>query len=119
MGKTIVASAAIAVLLLLAASASRTAAAPIQRHNGHAGFAQRTPLTCGTPTNGSWTCLRAYPPRQYWQWGWEEPPGPQWAPGPPNILGFVDPPLVPADVWARQWHPPWIRHWGWHHRHRL
>jgi hypothetical protein len=60
-------------------------------------------------------CARRWPPRQYWQWDqrpiWDDP----WTTLQPTIWGSPEPYLVPADRWAHEWHPPWIRHW--HSRH--
>jgi hypothetical protein len=62
-------------------------------------------------------CMRDWPHRQYWQWDhrpiWDDP----WLVLEPNFWGSPQPHLVPADIWARKWHPPWLhgrpqrRHW--------
>ena len=56
-------------------------------------------------------CARRWPPRQYWQWDqrpiWDDP----WTVLQPNFWGSPEPYFVPADQWAHEWHPPWIRHW--------
>jgi hypothetical protein len=61
-------------------------------------------------------CARDWPHRQYWQWDhrpiWDDP----WLVLKPNFWGSPEPHLVPADIWARKWHPPWPHYWP-HHRH--
>lgn len=60
-------------------------------------------------------CARDWPHRQYWQWDhrpiWDDP----WLVLKPNFFGSPEPHLVPADIWARKWHPPWLHRWR--HRH--
>jgi hypothetical protein len=60
-------------------------------------------------------CARRWPARQYWQWDqrpvWDDP----WGVLQPNFWGSAEPYFVPADQWAHEWHPPWIRHWRPHH----
>jgi len=60
-------------------------------------------------------CKRDWPRRRYWRWDsrptWDDP----WAVLRPNFWGSPEPRLVPADIWARKWHPPWVRHWTRHH----
>jgi hypothetical protein len=69
------------------------------------------------PLKHSWrcNCVRDWPHRQYWQWDhrpiWDDP----WLVLKPNFFGSPEPHLVPADIWARKWHPPWLQRW--HHRH--
>jgi hypothetical protein len=62
-----------------------------------------------------WKCARRWPPRQYWQWDqrpvWDDP----WTVLQPNIMGSPEPRFVPADRWAHEWHPPWMRY---RHAHR-
>jgi len=64
-----------------------------------------------------WKCARRWPQQQYWQWDqrpiWDDP-GTVLR---PNILGSPEPYLEPADRWAHQWHPPWIRYWRTRHPH--
>jgi hypothetical protein len=52
--------------------------------------------------------------RHYWRWDhrpvWDDP----WEVLRPTIWGSPEPHYVPADVWARKWHPaPW-HHWARH-----
>lgn len=62
-------------------------------------------------------CARDWPHRQYWQWDhrpiWDDP----WLTLKPNFFGSPEPHLVPADIWVRKWHPPWLQHWRSHRRH--
>jgi|SRR5579859_7723014 hypothetical protein len=62
-------------------------------------------------------CARNWPHRQYWRWDhrpiWDDP----WLVLAPNFFGSPQPHRVPADIWARKWHPPWLHHWRSHHRH--
>jgi hypothetical protein len=62
-------------------------------------------------------CAREWPHRQYWQWDhrpiWDDP----WAVLKPNFFGSPQAHLVPADIWARKWHPPWLHYWRPHRRH--
>jgi hypothetical protein len=64
-----------------------------------------------------WKCARRWSPRQYWQWDerpiWDDP----WTVLRPTILGSPEPDLVPADRWAHEWHPPWIRYRHARHPH--
>jgi len=64
-----------------------------------------------------WKCARRWPPRQYWQWDqrpiWDDP----WTVLRPTIWGSPEPYFVPADRWAHEWRPPWIRYRRAHHRH--
>jgi hypothetical protein len=61
-------------------------------------------------------CARQWPHRQYWQWDdrpiWDDP----WRVLKPNFWGSPEPHLVPAEIWARQWHLPREHYWRWHHR---
>jgi len=103
--------AAIALMLLTAAgpAAAMTMAARSDLSAGAGGPRMQTiHFVC--------KCNRAWPRRLYWQWDsrpiWDDP----WTVLQPNFWGSPEPDLVPADVWARKWHPPWIRRWRWHHR---
>ena len=62
-------------------------------------------------------CARRWPPRQYWHWDdrpiWDDP----WVVLQPNFWGSREPYFLPADQWAREWHPPWARHWRPRHPH--
>lgn len=62
-------------------------------------------------------CARDWPHRMYWQWDhrpiWDDP----WLVLKPNFWGSPEPHLVPADIWAHKWHPPWLHYWRLHHRH--
>ena len=53
--------------------------------------------------------------RHYWRWDhrpvWDDP----WEVLEPTIWGSPEPHYVPADIWARKWHPAHRRHWA--HRH--
>jgi len=61
-------------------------------------------------------CVQDWPHRQYWQWDhrpiWDDP----WLVLKPNFWGSPEPHLVPADIWARKWHPPWPHYWRPRHR---
>jgi hypothetical protein len=50
--------------------------------------------------------------RRYWRWDhrpvWDDP----WDVLRPTIWGSPEPHYVPADVWARKWHPARLRHWA-------
>lgn len=63
-------------------------------------------------------CSREWAPRQYWQWDhrpiWDDP----WLVLKPNFWGSSLPHLVPANVWARKWHLPWLHRWRAHHHWR-
>lgn len=61
-------------------------------------------------------CERDWGPRLNWQWGWHHPPW-QTPWNEPTYFWSLDPPRVPADVWARKWHPPRI-HGRRRHFHR-
>lgn len=56
-------------------------------------------------------------PRQYWRWDhrpiWDDP----WEVLRPTIWGSPEPYLVPADIWACEWHLPRV-HPRYRHRHR-
>jgi hypothetical protein len=59
-------------------------------------------------------------PRQYWQWD-AQPLGPEPWTWRPIYWRSLNPPRVPANVWARKWHLPRYRcgrssHPGWHCR---
>lgn len=115
MRKSVVAGAVLAAALAIGASTNRAAAmSPAPRPDlapapGVAGFVQKIYFHCG--------CARDWPHRRYWRWDsrptWDDP----WAVLRPNFWGSPEPRLVPADDWARKWHPPWFRYWRWHNRH--
>jgi hypothetical protein len=54
---------------------------------------------------------RPWRQRRYWRWDgrpvWDDP----WEVLRPTIWGSAEPHFVPADVWARKWHPAHIHHW--------
>ncbi len=68
----------------------------------------------GRPVHRHCDCARDWPHRHYWQWDhrpiWDDP----WLILKPNFFGSPEPHLVPADIWARKWHPPhyWRAHNG-------
>lgn len=80
---------------------------------GHDGRLQTVGFDCSR-------CVRAWGPRQYWQWDhrpvWDDP----WAVLRPTIWGSPEPHLVPAGIWTCKWHlpsaRPWRLSWRWHHR---
>jgi hypothetical protein len=49
--------------------------------------------------------------RRYWRWDhrpvWDDP----WDVLQPTIWGSAEPHYVPADVWARKWHPAHRHYW--------
>jgi len=49
--------------------------------------------------------------RRYWRWDhrpvWDDP----WEVLRPTIWGSPEAHFVPADVWARKWHPAYFHHW--------
>jgi hypothetical protein len=104
-------------LVLAAAPASRamaiTAAAPseLARASPDANGIYMAHFTCDP------RCARRWPPRQYWQWDerpiWDDPS----AVLRPNFWGSPEPYFVPADQWAHEWHPPWVRRWRPRHPH--
>ena len=53
--------------------------------------------------------------RHYWRWDhrpvWDDP----WEVLEPTIWGSPEPHYVPADIWARKWHPAHWHHWAHHH----
>jgi hypothetical protein len=53
--------------------------------------------------------------RRYWRWDhrpvWDDP----WEVLRPTIWGSPEPHVVPANVWARKWHPAHWHHWAHHH----
>jgi hypothetical protein len=61
-------------------------------------------------------CAREWAHREYWQWDhrpiWDDPS----LVLKPNFWGSPAPHLVPADIWARKWHLPWLHH-RLHRRH--
>ena len=73
------------------------------------------PATAAVKHHWRCNCARDWPHRQYWQWDhrpiWDDP----WLVLKPNFWGSPEPHLVPADIWARKWHPPYD--WRAHHRH--
>jgi hypothetical protein len=95
MRKTVLAAAAVTVIIATGVAATPAAAG--------------SDWVCG--------CPRPWPARQYWQWGWHQPPPWHWTSPVAAFWGDPDPPLVPADRWARKWHPPWMRHWRRHRHH--
>jgi hypothetical protein len=54
---------------------------------------------------------RRWRQRHYWRWDhrpvWDDP----WEMLRPTIWGSAEPHYVPADVWARKWHPAHHHHW--------
>lgn len=60
-------------------------------------------------------CERAWPHREYWQWGWHHPPW-QTPWNEPDYFWSLDPPRIPADIWARKWHLPRFHHCRWRRR---
>lgn len=56
---------------------------------------------------------RRWHQRHYWRWDhrpiWDDP----WEVLQPTIWGSAEPHYVPADVWARKWHPAHPHHWAW------
>ena len=59
--------------------------------------------------------VRRWRERHYWRWDhrpvWDDP----WEVLRPNFWGSPEPHFVPADVWARKWHPAHWHHWAHHH----
>lgn len=57
--------------------------------------------------------VRRWRQRHYWQWDgrpvWDDP----WEVLRPTIWGSAEPHFVPANIWARKWHPAYL-----HRRHR-
>lgn len=114
MNNIVIAGAVFASVLAVGAATKSAAALPVAPRIGllpAAGDAvpvQRVHYTC--------RCARQWPHRQYWQWDdrpiWDDP----WQVLKPNFWGSPEPHLVPADIWARQWHLPRVRYWRWHHR---
>jgi hypothetical protein len=117
MHRAILVAFAIGALVLAMASANRasamTAAAPSE-------FAPAAPAAARVHT-AHFTCdprcARRWAPRQYWQWGQRPVRDDPWTVLQPNFWGSPEPYFVPADQWAHEWHPPWIRHWRPHHPH--
>jgi hypothetical protein len=72
------------------------------------------------PRHAHWRCAcsREWAPRRYWQWDhrpiWDDP----WLVLKPNFWGSPLPHLLPANIWAREWHPPWLHRWRAHHHWR-
>jgi hypothetical protein len=106
-----------AILKALAMAALLAAITPVS----HAVASERTAVAQDGRSDSmivcDWKCARRWPPRQYWQWDqrpiWDDP----WAGLRPNIWGSPEPYVVPADRWAHEWHPPWIRDRHARHRH--
>jgi hypothetical protein len=98
-----------AALAALALSLGLLAAAPPE----NAGAAEYS-----APRVAHWRCNCSWPHRQYWQWDhrpiWDDP----WVVLKPNFFGSPLPHLVPANIWARKWHPPWLHRWHEHHHWR-
>lgn len=94
-------SGVVAALALGVAASTMTSAEP-------AGAAE---YTTARATYQHCQCTADWPHRQYWQWDrrpiWDDP----WLVLTPNFFGSAEPHLVPADIWARKWHPPWPHHW--------
>jgi hypothetical protein len=85
---------------------------------GHASAAEYSaPAVAHVTRHWGCECARDWAHRQYWQWDhrpiWDDP----WQVLKPNFWGSPEPHLVPADIWARKWHPPWLHYWRPHHRH--
>ncbi len=99
-----------AALAALTLSLVFSAAAPAAEKALAAGYAVPRATPC--------ECARDWPHRRYWQWDhrpiWDDP----WVVLKPNFWGSPEPHLVPANVWARKWHPPRLHHWRAHHRWR-
>src|SRR5580698_3181125 len=95
MRKAALVPAAVATLLLAAASASQAQAMPLAPASAFAPAAGNTSLLDAVRYC---RCERLWPHRQYWHWGHHPLPDDQWE----LPFGFWDtpePPLVPADVW--------------------
>jgi hypothetical protein len=118
MDRAVLTAFAIAALFAAMAPTSRsvamTPATPYEHATAteqHTGRARIVDFIC------DWKCARRWPPRQYWQWDqrpiWDDP----WTVLGPNFWGSPEPDLVPADRWAHEWHPPWIRYRHAHHPH--
>jgi len=107
MKKIGIAGAVLASVLAAGAATSSAAALPVAPLSAARNTMQKIHDAC--------RCARQWPHRQYWQWDdrpiWDDP----WRVLKPNFWGSPEPHLVPADIWAQQWHPP-RRHWRWHHR---
>jgi hypothetical protein len=106
MRRAMLAAFAIAAVFLATAGANRAAAmmpAPLSERTPAAwntGRVRVVDFACDR------RCTRQFPPRQYWQWDdrpiWDDP----WAVLKPNFWGSPEPHLVPADIWACEWHLP-------------
>lgn len=59
--------------------------------------------------------VRRWRQRHYWRWDhrpvWDDP----WEVLQPTIWGSPEPHVVPADVWARKWHPAHWHYWARRH----
>jgi hypothetical protein len=73
------------------------------------------------PIHDACRCRRAWARRHYWPWGhdgvWDEQLEERWFNPLNHFWGTPEPPLVPADRWARKWHPPFHPIWN-RARHR-
>ena len=113
-----------AVLAAFAMAAALSAVEPANRAAAMAAGAWSEPSLVKLNANGvqivdagcDWRCARKFPPRHYWQWDdrpiWDDP----WAVLEPNFWGSPEPHLVPADIWACEWHLPATQSWRRHRR---
>jgi hypothetical protein len=109
MGRIFIAGTVLASALALGLAANSATAAPIALPAGivlpgrDGDFVQQIHLTC--------RCERRWPSREYWQWDdlpiWDD----SWVVLKPNFWGSPEPRLVPADIWACEWHLPATRSW--------
>jgi hypothetical protein len=117
MDRAILTAFVIAALLAVIAPASRAAAMTPATPSDRAAATQGARSVRTVDFVCDWKCARRWPPRQYWRWDrrpiWDDP----WTVLQPTIWGSPEPDLVPADRWAHQWHPPWIRYWHARHPH--
>lgn len=108
---------AIAALLTVTASGNHAAAMRPAAPSESAAAAWNAPSVRTVDFVCDWKCARRWPQRQYWQWDqrhvWDDP----WTVLRPTIWGSPEPDLVPADRWAHEWHPPWIRYRHARHSH--
>jgi hypothetical protein len=109
-------SAAIAALLMLGAPAKRATAMTLAPRSEFAPIGANAEVI--HMARFGCRCERLWPRRRYWRWGhdgvWDEQLEERWNDPLAHFWGTPEPPLVPADYWARKWHPPWHRAW---HRH--
>ncbi|MGB6535028.1 MAG: hypothetical protein WBF58_03600 [Xanthobacteraceae bacterium] len=115
MGRAFVAGVVLACAAGLGAPTQRAAALPIAP----------PPASIDAPWNGvvhmvhyRCRCGWGWDHREYWRWDhrpiWDDP----WRVLKPNFFGSPEPHLVPAEIWAHEWHLP-RRYWLRHHRYRL